>query len=336
MKTGFSIKILVVILVVSVFPTWVCRAAEPTKAGVSPAVSKNLEYLLAFLDSGRKTDFDSRQIQALMRFVYRPKPEDVLYTTGEDFDTNSAYGEFDINTGFDEFLKFAFNPDVPSYLLMPASVRRSHWKTIDGKSQPLPKLWEALPNLADAITVRGVEFVENTPDLNSGAYFAYDLDKLLILTKHAGRFVLLSISKQARVSDIGKKGVILGPDDDWTYLYSGQNGIARPGLGWVDSYMYDSYSVAVYAQLEKGRPGVRCGTFKWVNAGWSRINMVKKEHIYRGLERYAKAFKEVLEAPVLPGVDTIAKTYSRVRSYSLTQLKSKYYSYLNTDRKSVV
>lgn len=329
MKLGFSFKILIVMFAVAFFPAWACQAAGPAKVGVSPAVSKELESLLTLLASGQEAGFNCNRIPALMAFVYAPKPADILYTTGDSFNTSSAYGEFDINTGFDEFLKFAFNPDVPSYLLMPASIRQSHWKTVDGKQQPFPKLWQALPNLTGSMAIRGVEFIENTPDLHSGAYFAYDLDKLLILAKHDGRFVLLSISKQTSVSEVGKKGVILGPDDNWTYLYSGQNGITRPGLGWVSSYMYDSYSVAVYAQLEKGQPGVRCGTFKWINAGWSKINMVKNEHIHRGLVRYAKTFKEIIEDPVLPGADKIAETYSQIRSYSLIQLQDKFHGYLN-------
>jgi len=300
------------------------------KAGVSPAVCKDLTTLLALLDTGGESGFGTQQIPALMDFVYASKPTNIMYSTGESFSSNSAYNEFDVRIPFDEFLKFAFNPEVPSYLLMPASVRHSHWKTVDGKQQPLPKLWQALPDLKESVAIRGVEFVENTPDTNSGAYFAYDLDRLLILTKDAGRLVLISMSKQASISDVGKKGIIVGSDDNWTYLCSGQNGISRPGLGWVDSYMYDSYSVAVYAQLEKGRPGVRCSTFKWVNAGWAKINMVKREHIYSGLERYAKTFKEILEAPVLPGADKIAEIYSQIRSYSLAQLQEKFSSYLNT------
>lgn len=330
MKIRFFSKILTVIIIILFFPAMNCLAAPALTASVTPAVSKELESLLALIDSGREAGFESSRIPALMDFVYASKPANILYSTGDSFNANSAYCEFDINSGFDEFLKMAFNPDVPSYLLMPTSVRLSRWKSVGGKKQPFPKLWMALPDLNDSIAIRGVEFIENTPDLSSGAYFAYDLDKLLILMKHEGRFVLLSISKQASISEVGKKGVILGPDENWTYLYSGQNGINRPGLGWVSSYMYDSYSVGVYAQLEKNRPGVRCGTFKWINAGWAKINMVKKEHIHRGLLRYAKTFKEIIENPVLPGAAKIAEIYSQVRSYSLSRLQNKFYSYLNT------
>ncbi len=330
MKTRFLLKILAVLCTALFIPSGSCLATPPVTAGVLPAVSSDLETLLTLVDSGREAGFESSRIPALMDFIYASKPANIQYSAGDGFSTNSAYCEFDINKGFDEFLKMAFNPDVPSYLLMPASVRLSHWKSVDGKKQPFPKLWQALPDLTDSLAIRGVEFIENTPDLHSGAYFAYDLDKLHILMKHAGRFVLLSISKQASISQVGKKGVILGPDDDWTYLYSGQKGINRPGLGWVSSYMYDSYSVAVYAQLEKDRPGVRCATFKWIDAGWSKINMVKKEHIHRGLLRYAKTFKEIIENPVLPGADEIAEIYAQIRSYTLSQLQDKFYSYLNT------
>jgi hypothetical protein len=330
MKIVYFKYILVVTFALLLIPTWSAQAAQPVEVGVSPAVSKDLTTLLALLDAGGEDSFASSRIPDLMTFIYDTKPANVMYTTGDVFNSNSAYDEFDINTSFDDFLKFAFNPDIPSYLLMPASVRYSHWKSVEGKQQPLPKLWQALPGFDQTIAIRGVEFVENTPDLNSGAYFAYDLDKLLILMQHEGRFVLLSISKQASVSDVGKKGVILGADENWNYLYSGQNGINRPGLGWVSSYMYDSYSVAVYAQLEKNRPGVRCGTFKWVNAGWSKINMVKETHIHDGLLRYAKTFKEIIEAPVLPGADQIAEIYAHIRSLSLAELQDKFYSYLNT------
>ncbi len=330
MKIGFLLKILTVISAVMFMPAGNCLAASPLTAGVSAAVSSDLAALLALVDSGREAGFESNRIPALLDFVYASKPANIQYSASDNFNANSAYGEFDVNKSFDEFLKMTFNPDVPSYLLMPASIRRSHWKSVDNKQQPFPKLWQNLPDLTDSITIRGVEFIENTPDLFSGAYFAYDLDKLHILMKHEDRFVLVSISKQASISQVGKKGVILGPDENWTYLYSGQNGINRPGLSWVSSYMYDSYSVAVYAQLEKNRPGVRCGTFKWINAGWSKINMVKREHIHRGLLRYAKTFKEIIENPVLPGADEIAEIYSQVRSYTLAQLQNKFYNYLNT------
>jgi hypothetical protein len=330
MKIRFFSKILTVIIVILFSQAMNCLAASALTASVTPAVSKELESLLALIDSGREAGFESSRIPALMDFVYASKPANILYSTGDSFNANSAYCEFDINSGFDEFLKMAFNPDVPSYLLMPASVRLSYWKSVDGKKQPFPKLWHALPDLTNSIATRGVEFIENTPDLSSGAYFAYDLDKLHILMKHEGRFVLLAISKQASISEVGKKGVILGQDENWTYLYSGQNGINRPGLGWVSSYMYDSYSVGVYAQLEKNRPGVRCGTFKWINAGWSKINMVKKKHIHQGLLRYAKTFKEIIENPIMPGAAKIAEIYSQVRSYSLSRLQNKFYSYLNT------
>ena len=74
MKFGFLIKMMIVIFAVTSFPAGTCQAAGPTKAGVSPAVSKELASLLALLDSGREAGFDSTRIPALMAFVHAPKP----------------------------------------------------------------------------------------------------------------------------------------------------------------------------------------------------------------------------------------------------------------------
>ncbi len=89
----------------------------------------------------------------------------------------------------------------------------------------------------------------------------------------------------------GKKGLVLGSDSDWNYLYSGKKGTNLPGLGWVSSYMYDSCTIMIYYEMDPNEPLVRCAVFKWLKAGWSNINMVKKSHIYKGLVRYENSFK---------------------------------------------
>ena len=70
----------------------------------------------------------------------------------------------------------------------------------------------------------------DTPDLNTGVYHEYDLKRTLILLNHKGRQVLVSLSKQIDKSDVGKKGIILGNDNDWNYYYSGEPGFTRPAL----------------------------------------------------------------------------------------------------------
>jgi hypothetical protein len=146
---------------------------------------------------------------------------------------------------------------------------------------------------------------------------------------YQGQPVLISLSKQTDVSDIGKKGVVLGPDDNWAYLYSGQNGLSRPGLGWVKSYMYDSYSVNIYMQTSDNPGRVRCGAFKWLRAGWSSVNLVTPEHISSGLERYASGLTSIVQNPNLPSSDIMAGVFTRINQIRITELRQWFEQYLS-------
>jgi hypothetical protein len=63
--------------------------------------------------------------------------------------------------------------------------------------------------------------------------------------------------------------------------------------------------------------------FKWLRAGWSKINMVQKKHIYEGLKRFAVPLKEILEHPKLPSVDRLADDFARITGLSDATLKSR-------------
>jgi len=134
--------------------------------------------------------------------------------------------------------------------------------------------------------------------------------------KHEGRPVLISLSRQKDVSDVGKKGMIIGADDNWDYLYTGQAGVSYAGLGWVKSYMYDSYSVSFYVETGTAHPTVRYGVFKWLRAGWAGINLAHSSHIYSGLERFAKSFKTILESPRLDDVTAVRRDFANLKSLS--------------------
>jgi hypothetical protein len=132
---------------------------------------------------------------------------------------------------------------------------------------------------------------------------------------------------------VGKKGYILGSDDDWDYYYTGEKGLTLPALGWVPSYIYRSSSIAIYHEMDANLPRVRCGIFKWLRAGWSGVNMVKKKHIYDGLKRFAIPFKEIMEYPMLPSAEALASDFSRIRNYSKDTLRSKMETYSNILRR---
>jgi hypothetical protein len=184
-----------------------------------------------------------------------------------------------------------------------------------------------LDDLNAPVVEKGLQYVEITPDTHSGAYYGYNLDQTLIVFKYRQRKVVVAISRQTDISTVGKKGYVLGTDDDWDYFYSGKKGLTVPALGWISSYLYASSAINIYYEIDPGSPKVRCAMFKWLRAGWSGINMVRRIHIYDGLKRFAKTFKEVMGNPLLPPVDILAADFAQIKSFSNKTLKSKMHIY---------
>jgi hypothetical protein len=196
---------------------------------------------------------------------------------------------------------------------MPSSARLFRWQNEKGQKIFSPGVGQYLDKLDAPVVIKGLCFVENTPDINSGAYYAYNLYQALVIFKYHRRNLLITISRQTDVSTVGKKGYVLGADHDWDYFYSGEQGLTLPALGWVRSYMYDSRTVAIYDETDQSKPKVRCAMFKWLRAGWSGINMVRNKHIYNGIKRFATPFKD----------------FNRIRGFSDNTLRSKMKIYSN-------
>ena len=323
----FRIVLQIIILLLIINGTWLPTPAHATKdlqeTKLPDSLSPGLNYLKELVGPGSRDSFDPDQIAEILSFVQKPKNRSELYSTDMLFGADSAYYEFDIYADLRQVLKLSHSPDIPSFLLMPSSVRLSYWTEINGRQEPLPRLWQLLPNLQQTEVVKGIEHIENTPDIFSGAYYQYDLNRTLILFKYQGRNIFVSISKQTGISDVGRKGLVLGSDDAWNYLYSDRKGLTKAGLGWVSSYMYDSFAVTVFDEIEPGKPLVRCGIFKWLRAGWAKLNVVNNRHIYSGLDRYAKTFKEIIEHPFLPGPVELEKLFSKIENFSDQELRSQ-------------
>ncbi|VEN73109.1 conserved exported hypothetical protein [Candidatus Desulfarcum epimagneticum] len=296
---------------------------------VDDAVSDELSYLLqiASLPKTEQAAFDPGAVENLLNFVLSDKKE-ALYHTGKKKFSNqaSAYHEFDMGRGMERLLKLSYHPDIPGFSLAPTSMRVSRWIEEDGSRERMTGIWKHLDGLDRPVILRGTERIVNTPDQFSGGYYAYNLNRTVILFKHRGRNVLISLSRQPHVSDVGRMGVVLGPDENWDYLYSGKKGLTRAGLEWVRSYMYDSSAAAIVYETSPGR--CRHALFKWLRAGWLRANVVKKKHIYQGLKRYAGAFKKIVESPFLPDAPELAAAFSEIRSLSENALKEKARVYL--------
>lgn len=302
---------------------------------VPATLDPGIDHLLALADPNTDQVFQEALIQELLAFGETPKEPGILYRASRKSGAPSAYYQFEVKTSLERLLAYTYDPDIPVAAFTPASIRLAQWIEVDGGQQPFPKIWEQMADLEKPWIIRGVEHIENTPDQHSGAYFDYDLDRTVILTTHRGRNVLISMSRQRGVSNVGKRGFILGIDEDWNYLYTGMKGINRSGLGWVDSYMYDSHAIMIYQEVEtvddSGTPAptVRLSVFKWLKAGWAGINMVKPTHIYAGMDRYAKTFKRIIENPALPAPDVLAAYYSPILDLSPPQLRQEIRAHLD-------
>jgi hypothetical protein len=92
--------------------------------------------------------------------------------------------------------------------------------------------------------------------------------------------------------------------------------------------MYQAYSVLVLvSDTEAGV--VRVGSFKWLNAGWAKVNMVKQMHIVNGIKRFAADFKAVLESPRLPQAGELAAMYRDLQGDSPESLRAQVAPYLD-------
>jgi len=302
-------------------PSPVMADEQPLPATIQPA----LDYLLEINGHLDVQTVTPAQLTPLVNFILQDKPADAQYVaTADDLLDPLVYHEFEVRQSLAKILRYAFHPVIPSHVLALSSVRLAYWKEVEGQPGPFPKgLSDRIADLQAPLVVHGVEHEEITPDLTSGAYYSYDLNRTLVLVRVAGRLVWISLARQMDTSDVGRKGYVLGPDDAWNYIYSGEKGVNLMGLGWVETYMYDAFSALVFVQENEGTPLVRCGAFKWLRAGWNSMNFVRPEHIRGGLDRYAETFKAIIEAPELPAPSQIAAAVKTFDALSRPQMQEQ-------------
>jgi hypothetical protein len=290
---------------------------------IPQALSAGLHHFLDLVDPDKTVAFDPKKVAVVLDFINQPGKDATLYYADSVLDAPSAYYEFDIHESLKKIVAYSFNPDIPEIATMPSSVRLLYWLDAWKNRQSPPSVGRYLDRLDSPVVIDGLQHMEITPDTHSGAYYASDMHKTLLLFKYCQRNILATVSRQVDVSTVGKKGYVLGEDDDWDYFYSGEPGLTLPALGWVKSYMYGSSGINIYDEVDPVAGKVRCAVFKWLRAGWSGINMVRRQHIYSGVKRFAKSMTEILEYPLLPSVESMVDYFSRIRGFSEDTLRSK-------------
>jgi len=315
---------LTIVLIISLLTALMHQQA---KAGVSPLNSDGPVPLAAMklvsFCNNPKAGLDLQAVNTLVDYVLEPKPHKEAALPKLQ-DATGAYFESDIRISFADFLNYSYNSTIPSAVTSPSSLRYSRLLSSPGNTKKTPGNWTPpLPGGSPVIineTLRN----GNTPDQTTGVYYEYDVKRVLILLNHKGRQVLITISKQVDVSDVGKKGFILGSDDDWNYYYSGEPGSAKPGLGWVKSYIYNFFSVGVYINSGSSPAMVRSGFFQWIRAGWSGVNFVQPHHVIKGMKRHDRNYRAILESPNLPASSEITSAYRRLSALPQSDLTKRY------------
>ena len=329
------IKLIAIIAFIAVvFCSFTSFGADKLKEEkITPSLSSSLDHLISQVyPQGSAVAFDAKKIGHALDFLLSPKQSSTMYYPEEKFNSTSVYYEFDINVSMKKLLEYAYNRDLPAYAFNPSSIRLSYWPSVTAEENKLPYFYDYLPNLNNPVVVKGVEYTEITPDFTTGAYYRYNDLRSLILLKYKGKNVFISISKQKDVSSASMKGLLLD-DLNWDYIYSGIKGHTKFGLGWADSYMYDSCSIVIYYETDSKKPALRCGVFKWLRAGWKNMNMVKRSDIYGGIERYARDAKVTLENPLLPDFKDLKNNIAIINNLPLNTLREKTGKYLNVIRK---
>lgn len=292
---------------------------------MSEEIEAGFVHLFELLRTPNGT-FDPAVVAPLIDFV------DTCDEDPKDYEPKRRGGRgtvmrMDLDVGLKRVLEYLYNPDIPNYVIVPSVLRLSGWQEGSDILSLDRNLEDYLDELEQPKLLWGKEYESNTPDSFAGAYYMYDMFRMVILMKHNGKNVLISVTQQDGKSDVGRKGAIVN-DDTWTYFYSGIEGLDMGLLSWADTYMYASNSVQVFVEKEEGF--TRDVLFKWLNAGWSGLNAVKRKHILEGSLRFAESFKKVLEADDLPPSKELAGMIRSIRDLPDSVIDEKIKVYAQT------
>ena len=314
-------RIILIVSLMSVLLHQPASAAVPSHDGMS-AICSSVIKLVAFSNTP-KAGLDPRDVAVVIDYVLKPKSMKEIALPEVD-NAPGGYFESDLRIRLTDFLQYSYNSQIPAAVTSPSSLRYSRWMNRTEELKKITSSWK-LPGPGDnPLVIRQLLRNGITPDQTTGVYYEYDVKRTLILLHYKGKRVLITIAKQADVSDVGKKGFVLGRDDDWNYYYTGIPGAAKPGLGWVKSYIYDFFALGIYVDSVPSASMIRSGYFQWLRAGWSGVNFVQPEHIIQGMKRHDRHSRAILESPNLPASNEIASIYQKLSAMSRKELVQRY------------
>ena len=226
-RLALRLAVLVVVIWISVFlagiSEGICsssfsRDKKKEKPVFPKSVAAGIDYLFN-TTADESATFDAEKVVSFIRYVDSSAPTDKMIGLPRRDSANGAAMRMGVDAPLGRILKYTYNLDIPSYAIYPSVLRVSGWYKDSPFYTEGVKPWEYLDDCDVPKVWRGREFEVNTPDSFGGAYYRYDLNRLLILMKYEGRDVFISVSQQADKSSVGMKGLVMD-DNQWNYFYS--------------------------------------------------------------------------------------------------------------------
>ncbi|MBU1249262.1 MAG: hypothetical protein KKB70_11225 [Proteobacteria bacterium] len=266
-------------------------------AGEHPTLPEKVETAVdALLADVAGDPFDPDSVTPLLDLLPFLSPAQAAQTVLRSrLEAEGAVQTFALNVPLERIVR-SYDPDLPINFCMPDMVRLSGWRQ-GGLMEDGRRLFE-VTDLSSPAVARGVEFTDSTPG-EEGASYAYDMLRMTALFQHRGDRVLVSVTKQKDVSTVGRKSLAVDRGN-WVFFYSGLDGLNRAGVSWADSYIYDSASINLFVEraVQPGRTLVLC--LKWLKAGWRGFNMVGREDLLAGQDRFAASLRRTFEGRWVP------------------------------------
>ncbi|MCC8193065.1 MAG: hypothetical protein LIP28_00245 [Deltaproteobacteria bacterium] len=310
----------------------VAGTANAGDGTLPPEVQKGVDALLAMRDPSAPAP-DSVTLNTFLEYTTSPinltgigdkPPFPDTYEKGAGVLWRSRLQGVPLGTT----LQYLFNPKVPMTVVYPSSIRYAAWQPGSGILALSSPLWEQFGQHKDKpLVLRGTEVEEITPDDNTGAYYKYTLERVLLMTEHQGRQMLISVSWQKGTSDVGKKAATIGKYSDWDFVYSGVKGTLAKGLGWAETYIYSAASIIVFYEDAPGGKDTGYAMYRWMDAGWKSMNMVKQSHITAGAERSFAGLKAFMESPKRPTPEAIETYMNGLKAQDLAVLQERFAPY---------
>ena len=313
-------KVVLIFFICLLGAAGVSGAAGPTSEKQLPAVFDYLEEMV-LTSQGNP---DAKRLAPLLTFLNEKQTPGAVWEESRDTKVTGVGVFFSVPTTLSRFVQYMYDPELPVSAVVPGVVRLVREMKADGSCmESYAKLQLASSGLESPVVVRNEHTMEITPDGNSGAYYGYNQKELTFLSSWNGRRFLLTASRQTDPSNVGKKGYPLVTRDGGTiYCYSGETGLTKRGLGWVDSYIYTSFAITIYLEDAPGSGSLSAMSYKWLNAGWMGKNMVRPYHISQGIERFADHLNRFLMAPNTPEPTALVALNHRLDAESETALRT--------------